>query len=260
MIYLPVKDFTQPMAALIPFSFFRSRLFAALTVFLCLAGTCYLPPGHARAATIVLDPGHGGMDGGAGSGSEFPEKQFTLALAQKIAGRLAARHRVELTRNADIEMAPVDRAAAANHLRADLMISLHAAVAPYCGKRIATIYYHNDERLAMPSEMLTHQALNESNPDRPAWARLQNRHQHQSQYLADMIKRSLGDTGNFDSVTVRGVPLAALMGADLPAVLVEVGCIYPAASPDPQARGEQLDRYAESIAASIEAAIAGLAQ
>jgi hypothetical protein len=47
------------------------------------------------------------------------------------------------------------------------------------------------------------------------------------------------------------------MGADLPAVLVEVGCFHPTATLDAQAIERQLTDYAESIAA-IETALPGL--
>jgi len=243
-----------------PLCLFRSRALVTLLGFFCLIGLFFLPVLPAQASIIVLDPGHGGKDSGAGRGSEFAEKQFNLALAQKIAALLAPRHRVELTRTADIYLAPADRAAVANHLRADLMISLHAAVAPYCSDRTAAIYYHNVERLTIPFETSVQGMPAESDADRPAWARLQIQHQHHSQNLAATLKRSLGDSGKFDSVTVSGVPLAPLMGADLPAVLVEVGCIVPKTASNSQTLKQLLDGYAESIANAIETALTGLVQ
>ena len=157
------------MAAVKPIYRVRSRVFVTLIAFLSLIGPLFLPVPITQAATIVLDPGHGGNDGGAGSGSELAEKQFTLALSQKIAILLAPRHRVELTRTADVAMAPADRAAVANHLQADLMISLHAAVAPYCSNRTTVVYYHNDDRLTFPSGMSVLGSPAESDADRPAW-------------------------------------------------------------------------------------------
>ena len=70
----------------------------------------------------------------------------------------------------------------------------------------------------------------------------------------------MGDSEAFDSVTVSGVPLAPLMGADLPAVLVEVGCIHQAAATDPQTLKQQLDGYAASLAYAIETALIELAR
>ncbi len=257
---LSVKDFAFSMVALISFAIFRTRALVTLLGFMPLVGLCLLPAVHSQAAVIVLDPGHGGNDSGAGRGSEFAEKQFTLALAQKIATLLETRHRVELTRTADLQMAPADRAALANHLRADLMISLHAAVAPYCSDRTALVYYHNDERLKIPFGTSSQGIPAESITDRPAWNRLQIRHQHQSQKLAVTFKQSLGGSGTFDSVTISGVPLAPLMGADLPAVLVEVGCMHPAAATNRQTLERQLNGYAAALATAIETALIGLAR
>ncbi|WP_319405360.1 N-acetylmuramoyl-L-alanine amidase [uncultured Desulfosarcina sp.] len=260
MIDPSVKDFTLPMAAIEPLPNFRPRVLVTLIGFLCLIGLLFMPAGHSQAAVIVLDPGHGGNDSGTGRSSEFPEKQFTLALAQKIASQLAARHQVELTRTADIQMAPADRAAVANHLRADLMISLHTAVAPFCTDRSVAVYYHYDERLSLPSGNSIQGNPAELDANRPVWAKLQDRHQHRSQYLAATLKQALENSATFDSVTVSGVPLVTLMGADLPAVLVEVGCIHPVGASNPQTLKQQLNGYADSIANAIEMALPGLLQ
>ena len=248
------------MVAIKPLPNIRPRLLASLLGFLTLIGLLLLPALPSQAAVIVLDPGHGGNDSGADRGNKFAEKQFTLALAQKIAALLEARHRVELTRTADVQMAPADRAAVANHLRADLMISLHAAVAPYCSDRTAAVYYHNDERLKIPFGSSSKGMPTELDADQPAWNQLQIQHQHQSQHLATTLKQSLGDSDTFDSVSVSGIPLVPLMGADLPAVLVEVGCMHPAASTDPQTLKQQLDWFAASLANAIETALPGLVQ
>jgi N-acetylmuramoyl-L-alanine amidase len=160
-----------------------------------------------------------------------------------------------MTRTADIAMTAADRAAVANHLRADLMLSLHGAVAPYCGRRSAAVYYHSDERLSFPSGMSVEDTLAQADTDRAVWSKLQSRHRHQSQHLARTLKQSFGDGGAFDDVTVSGLPLAPLMGADLPAVMLELGCFHPATAPDPQTLEQQLEGYAQSIAAAIETAV-----
>ena len=158
----------------------RSRVLVSLLGYFFLIASLLLPAVEAQTATIVLDPGHGGKDGGAGSGNAFAEKQFTLMLAQKIAALLGERHRIELTRTADIELSPADRAAVANHMKADLMVSLHAAVNPYCSERTAAVYTHSAERLAMPSATLLQGALDQSETSRTEWNRLQDRHRQRS--------------------------------------------------------------------------------
>jgi N-acetylmuramoyl-L-alanine amidase len=260
LIHLSVKDFTFPMAAIYPLSGLRSRVAVSLLGCIFLAGSVFLSPCPSRAATIVLDPGHGGNDGGACSSCKFTEKQFTLALAQSIAARLAARHRVELTRTADIEIAPADRAAVANHLQADVMISLHAAVAPYCADRTAAVYCHDEERLSFPPEISIPGTSAGLDGDRPAWARLQSRHQHQSQHLAKAIRQALIHGGSVDEATVGSTPLVALMGADLPAVLLEVGCLHPTVPLTSQQFKQQLSDWAKPVAAAIEAALDELAR
>ena len=243
-----------------PIPIFRSRMLRRLIFFQLLIGWFYLPACHCPAATIVLDPGHGGSDSGAGRGGEFAENEFAMVLSQKIASLLMARHRVELTRTADIQMPPSDRTAVANHLQADLLISFHAAVAPYCSSQSAAIFYYDDERLAFPSDLSIQGSLTESDTDRPAWTMLQIRHQHQSQRLADTIRRSLSDSDTFNQVTVSAAPLVTMMGADLPAILMEVGCLHPKATPNPQIQTRQLNHYAESIAKAIEASLPDLNQ
>lgn len=243
------------MAAINPLSGLRSRMVVSLIGFVLLAGSFFLSPCPARAATIVLDPGHGGNDGGACSSGEFPEKQFTLALARDIAGLLAKRHQVVLTRTADIDLSPADRAAVANHLQANVMISLHAAVAPYCDNRTAAVFYHNEERLSFPPEISIPGAPDGLDSDRPVWARLQIRHQHLSKHLAATIRQALIDGGTVDAVTVSSAPLVALMGADVPAVLLEVGCLHPTVPLTSRQFKQQLADYAEPIAAAIETAV-----
>jgi len=233
-----------------------SRLLGSTVIGISILLVCLLmPAAHSVAATIVLDPGHGGSENGAVSGNDFTEKQFTLSLARRIAERLGSRHRVELTRTADISMAPADRAAVANHLNADLMVSIHAAVAPYCAERSAAIYTHDDARLALPSKRPLQNALDQVDSSQPSWERLQMKHRQRSLQTAGWIKQVMEESDAFDSVSMYSAPLAPLMGADLPAVLLEVGCIHPAAPPEPGEIERQLDAYSESIAKAIDMAV-----
>lgn len=202
-------------------------------------------------AIIVLDPGHGGDDNGAKNGTDDYERQFTLVLAQATARLLAPDHRVEMTRSRDMAVSIADRAGKANHLKADLMISLHAGVAPYCGEGKAAVYFHEDERLVFPPGISEYIQTGESETDQPAWVKLQARHQHQSQYLATLIKQSLLEEGVFNQITVSGAPLAVLMGADLPAVLIEVGCMLPSTAISASRMNQKIERYAQSIANAV---------
>lgn len=82
---------------------------------------------HLADRTIVVDPGHGGPDRGVRAGGHA-EADIVFDLAGTLQRRLTAvGMRVHLTRGAD-PARPLDdltRAAAANSLDADLLISLH---------------------------------------------------------------------------------------------------------------------------------------
>jgi len=85
-----------------------------------------------RLPTVVIDPGHGGVDPGAISPNGGYEKDIVLATAWQFARQLAATHRyrVVLTRSTD-EFIPLhDRVARARAWKADLFLSIHADALP----------------------------------------------------------------------------------------------------------------------------------
>ena len=86
-----------------------------------------LPPELARP-TIVIDPGHGGVDPGAIGRSGVHEKAVVLEFAAILALRLAAsgNYNIHLTRNDDRFLPLRRRVAIGQAARADLFISLHA--------------------------------------------------------------------------------------------------------------------------------------
>jgi N-acetylmuramoyl-L-alanine amidase len=78
--------------------------------------------------TIVIDPGHGGLEVGARGKFGALEKNVTLGISQKLKAlieRNMAFH-VELTRDKDMDVSLEDRASIANNHRAELFISIHA--------------------------------------------------------------------------------------------------------------------------------------
>lgn len=101
--------------------------------------------------TIILDPGHGGKDGGAVGINGTIEKDVTLITAQRIKDLLEPYDmNVELTRSDDIFVGLDDRIQIAEEAQADLFISIH-----YDGFESADVhgmtsyYYHErDEQIA----------------------------------------------------------------------------------------------------------------
>jgi N-acetylmuramoyl-L-alanine amidase len=92
--------------------------------------------GSLNRLVVVLDPAHGGLDGGSRIGDATLEKDVTLALAFKLRSLLAARgFAVVMTRATDAATGPNaagapltldDRAGIANHTRGVACLLLHA--------------------------------------------------------------------------------------------------------------------------------------
>lgn len=83
------------------------------------------PPIRTTQKTIVIDPGHGGMDPGIPLARGLTEKQVVLDLAKQMARLLDSQYNVLLTRNTDTSLPAAKRAAYANRNRADFFLSLH---------------------------------------------------------------------------------------------------------------------------------------
>ena len=78
-----------------------------------------------KVETVVLDPGHGGMDHGA-SNHWGVEKSFTLDVAQQARAHLQrAGYQVELTRTSDTAVSLEDRVKFANRFQNALFVSIH---------------------------------------------------------------------------------------------------------------------------------------
>ncbi|HSA95577.1 MAG TPA: N-acetylmuramoyl-L-alanine amidase, partial [Acidobacteriota bacterium] len=84
--------------------------------------------GPARVQTIVIDPGHGGIETGAKGKFGNLEKDITLAVALKLKALIEKNLglAVFLTRDRDVDVSNETRAATANNHKAGLFISIHA--------------------------------------------------------------------------------------------------------------------------------------
>jgi N-acetylmuramoyl-L-alanine amidase len=96
---------------------------------------------------VLIDPGHGGADGGApGVSGQVKEKDLTLAFSLELRDRLAERGRVRvaLTREDDRALSLEQRAGIARRLGAALLVSVHMDAAPNPLARGATVYSLSD--------------------------------------------------------------------------------------------------------------------
>lgn len=210
---------------------------------------------------IVIDPGHGGQDGGArGSGGTL-EKTVTLQLARLIATKLEPDFKVVLTRTDDYAVELDQRTAAANHLKADVFVAIHTG-GSFVHSTIGTaIFYYRNSSGPDP----TRDNPSSGNPQRQRgnrpilWKNVQNNHIPDSRTLAGMIAERLQGLSALQS-RIEGAQLAVLQGAAMPAVLIEVGYLTnPAEEKNLRDQGFLLD-LAEHISLGIEDFLARIKQ
>lgn len=187
--------------------------------------------------TIVIDPGHGGSETGAISPNGVPEKELTLQLARELEAKLAQRLavRIVLTRNEDANLPLDTRTAIANQNKADLFVSIHLNSSLGSGAYGTETYFLSpqatDTRAARAADAENAGAAEGSGGDAAAqqdvqlilWDLAQAHHMAESQRFANMIQGELNQTLQLKDRGVKQAPFRVLMGATMPAVLVELG-------------------------------------
>ena len=199
--------------------------------------------GTREVRTIVIDPGHGGKDPGA-SGKRSQEKDIVLAVAKLLRKNLADEgFNVKLTRSKDVFIELRQRAMLANQWDGDLFISLHcnAIDATEERKRIIQGYQfyvlrapesEEDKAIARRENAVAtlygeKNAKDELSP--LEWFKLEARLEQykQTSYLFTEKLLDSFEGGKIKKMNtgVGGAGFMVLVGAMMPAVLIELGFI-----------------------------------
>lgn len=184
---------------------------------------------------IAIDPGHGGEETGARGPGGTLEKDVTLDVAQRLRAEIDRRLglRVVLTRTGD-ETVPLDeRAAIANNNKADLFISLHVNASPSRSATGAEVFYLSlDEYGQEVREMAESEGQRlpvvgggTREIDLILWEMAQVRYLEQSASFAAIVEDELRARLEMSSRAIQQAPFRVLVGANMPAVLVEMGFI-----------------------------------
>jgi len=175
--------------------------------------------------TIVLDPGHGGYDKGAQGPDGTLEKTVTLNLARMIAKELANNYRAVLTRTGDYWLDIPARTASANHVEADLFISIHTGGSFLHQASGITLYYFKEfAESSIASDTDPSQPFKSIN-DQVPWPNIHNRHQKSSKVLAQLMLNRINKQRIFTKSDIQDAQFMILEGADMPAVCLEIGYI-----------------------------------
>ena len=183
--------------------------------------------------TVVIDPGHGGDDAGVKGPAGATEKDVTLSFARRLKGTIESRLglRVLLTREGDRAVGADARAAIANNNKADLFISLHANGSPRPATKGATIFtlsldrFGEDARRQSQSEreVLPVYGGGSRELSLVEWELAQAAHTEESTAFAGLVEQKLRNTAGLASVAFLKAPMRGLAGANMPAVLLEIG-------------------------------------
>ena len=216
--------------------------------------------------TIVLDPGHGGAERGAIGPAGTEEKELTLILAKALKRKLE--ERLAVAGGADAQRG---RRSAARHphraRQPDQGRPLHLDPperrSGVVGARRRDLLpgAQGDRRARAPGRR-----VGEPRPARAAsadggagdaglqlllWDLAQSQHLAASQSLAQLIQQELNTTLGLTDRGVRQAPFAVLVGATMPAVLVELGFITNPKEEerllDPAYRADLLDAVVRAV-------------
>jgi N-acetylmuramoyl-L-alanine amidase len=185
--------------------------------------------------TVVIDPGHGGEEVGAQGPGGMLEKDVTLAIARKLRAQIVNTlgYQVFLTRDNDVDLGLDERTAIANNYKADLFLSIHANASRARGATGAEVYFlsyqaSEEERRVAQLEGEA-PALSAVPPGSDLalilWDMAQSEHLEESSALASRIQEELAVVAGSEGRGVKQAPFRVLVGAAMPAALVELAFI-----------------------------------
>jgi N-acetylmuramoyl-L-alanine amidase len=216
---------------------------------------------------VMIDPGHGGYDPGASSASGIQEKDLALAIATRLELALAERGlRAEMTRTSDVFVPLPERTRIANRAGAALFVSIHLNWSPNPTTSGLEVYYLNNTtdratirlaRMENAGAPATYGAGTGPNLNYILTDLRQQYKANEAASLARMIDAQAVatlDAGLGTNVNALGAkmgPFYVLVGAQMPAVLVETGFL----SNSGEAQRLASARYQEVLADGLATAI-----
>lgn len=231
--------------------------------------------GTREVKTIVIDPGHGGKDSGA-LGKKAQEKDIVLAVAKLLKKELEKEgFNVKLTRDKDVFIELGQRANLANKWDGDLFLSLHCNAidaTPERKKQVQGYHFYvlrapesEEDRAIARRENKVAALYGEKNAKEELtpieWFKLEARlekYKQNSYMITEQLLNSFNG-GHIRKLSggVGGAGFMVLVGAMMPAVLIELGFI---SNPEDEeymmtAKGQQdlAERVSKAVARYKEA-------
>lgn len=222
---------------------------------------CYAAP-----MTVIVDPGHGGIDHGAVRGGQ-KEADITMEVARKVFALLSKdpSFKPVLTRETDRSISLNERAQIARRRKADVFLSIHVNSSPDSKAHGAEFYFQNQLPPDEESMLLAHR----ENSEDGSGARLPYAYLERNQ-LPNDVSTIVGDLLDGDRVlrssqlskslkmnwrgnrknksnSIRQAPFYVLSQMTVPSTLVELGFLTNAADLQELTSESVQKRMAEDI-------------
>jgi N-acetylmuramoyl-L-alanine amidase len=219
-----------------------------------------------KIGRIVIDPGHGGQDFGATGPTGLNEKDVTLDISLRLAEMLNKRLGAEvvLLRNDDTAISPERRTEMANESKADLFLSIHANSSSVPAAAGIETFYLSVAASNGASDVAARENASSQRNVHEMQGLLEkialNAKVSESREFAARVQRALVDSLKGLDRGVKRAPFIVLIGAQMPAILAEVGFI---SNPRDEARMKQpaeRQKIAESLFKGIASYAASLGQ
>lgn len=212
---------------------------------------------------IIIDAGHGGKDCGAVGVNGLKEKDIVLKVARRLRDKIKEQLgcNVILTRDSDKFLPLEERTAIANTKEGDLFISIHANSAPNREAHGIETYFLNlstdDNAMRVAARENATSTKSVSDLQKILNDLMMNSKINESCRLAEYVQSSLvgGLSRDYDRITNLGVkqaPFFVLIGAQMPAVLVEISFLSNQMEANLLKKEEYLDEIAECLSVAVK--------
>jgi N-acetylmuramoyl-L-alanine amidase len=215
---------------------------------------------------VMIDPGHGGYDPGTQSASGVTEKDLALNISRRLVDALKAHGvRAQLTRDSDDFIALSERTRRANRANADLFVSIHLNSSPNPATTGIEVYYLNNTTDRATIRLARMENASELGASAPGDSNLnyiladlrQNYKATEAASLARMIDtQTVNDLDAQLGLAVNPLgakmgPFYVLVGAHMPAVLVECGFLSNSYETERLASALYQETLAQGIATAV---------
>jgi N-acetylmuramoyl-L-alanine amidase len=204
-------------------------------------------PAVSSRRVVVIDPGHGGADGGTVGNRQQLEKTFALDWALRVQSLLLSNGwEVHLTRTNDVDVSLAERIALADHVQADLFVSLHF-------NGLSADSRHGGVEAFCTTPVGLPSSIKRNGEDNPALEWPNNRFDAENLQCAFHLQREiLAATQATDGGVRHARFMTVLRGQRRPAVLVEGGFLSNPEEARRIATGAYRQQLARAVARALE--------